>query len=151
MTTKHIELSSINETDFAREVAATPDAELAKAMRGEQRDDILHEIFDRMSENFEPERAKGLDGVVDWRICGRADGDCDLYHMIIRDGQVHIRECDEEKPKVTLTVDPVSFLKLVSGNAHGPALMLRGKLKPKGNITFARNLETLFRLPDAAR
>ena len=150
MTTGQIELSSIDERDFVDEVAATPEPVLAETMRGDLRDDILHEIFDRMREHFEPERAEGVDGVVDWRICGRADGDCDLYHMVIRDGHVDIREWDEEEPKVTLTVDPVSFLKLVSGNARGSSLMLRGKLKPKGDLAFARRLESLFRLPSGA-
>ncbi len=150
MTTSQIELASVDEADSVREVAATPDDELADTMSGELRDEILHEIFDRMREHFEPEHAEGIDGVVEWRICdpdGDGDGDGDLYQMIIRDGECQIRECDEEEASVTLTVDPVSFLKLVSGNARGPALMLRGKLKPDGDIAFARHLEGLFSFP----
>ncbi len=149
MTTSQIELSRIDEADFVREVAATPDDELADTMSSELRDEILHEIFERMREHFEPERADGIDGVVEWRIVDRDDDDGDRYQMIIRDGRCQISECDDEHADVTLTVDPVSFLKLVSGNARGPSLMLRGKLKPNGDIAFARHLESLFRLPHA--
>jgi hypothetical protein len=44
----------------------------------------------------------------------------------------------------------VSFLKLVAGCAHGPGLMLRGKLKPAGDIRLARRLEGTFRLPGSS-
>jgi SCP-2 sterol transfer family len=143
-------LTTIADSDFVQRVGATPDEQLAETMGSELRGDILDAIFARMPEHLEPCRASGVDAVVAWNICGRPDGDCDCYEMRIRDGGCHVSACCQERPDVTLTLDPVSFLKLVAGHARGPGLMLRGKLKPSGDVRLARRLEGMFRLPGAA-
>lgn len=143
-------LSTLNDSEFVHRVAATSDEQLAETMRGERREHILDEIFARMPQHLEPRGASGIDAVVAWNICGRADGDCDCYQMRIRDGECHVSECGEERPDVALTLDPVSFLKLVAGRTRGTALVLRGKLKPSGDMQLARRLDGMFRLPDAA-
>jgi putative sterol carrier protein len=48
---------------------------------------------------------------------------------------------------VTLVVDPVNFLKLVTGNANGPELFLRRKLRIKGDLIFAAQVPGLFTIP----
>jgi putative sterol carrier protein len=116
-------------------------------MSGRLRGDILGEIFGRMQEHFEPCRAEGVDAVVVWNICARPDDDCDRFQMIIRDGECRLAEDVDDEPKIMLTLDPVSFLKLVSGSARGSALMLRGKLRPQGDIRLARRLEGMFHIP----
>ena len=70
--------------------------------------------------------------------------------MRIRDGACQVTPCCGERPDATLTLDPVSFLKLVAGHARGPSLMLRGKLRPAGDIRLARRLPEMFRPPTTA-
>jgi SCP-2 sterol transfer family len=143
-------LSTIDDSEFVTQVAATSDEQLAETMSGKLRDDILSEIFDRMQQHFEPCRADGVDAVVTWNICGRPDGECDCYQMRIGAGACEINGCCEERADVRLTLDPVSFLKLVAGQASGPGLMLRGKLRPAGDVRLARRLQAMFRLPTTA-
>lgn len=138
-------LTTIDDGEFVQMVAATSDEELAETMRGGLREDILDEIFARMQQHLRPCRAAGVDAVVAWKICGRPGRDC--YEMQIRDGACEVRECCAERPDVTLSLDPVALLKLVSGNARGPALMLRGRLRAGGDIRLARRLEGMFALP----
>jgi putative sterol carrier protein len=140
---------SLDDSEFVRRLAATPDEQPAETMRGSLRDDILHEIFTRMAQHFEPRRADGVDAVVAWNICGRPDGECDCYQMHIRDGRCGVRPCWTEHQDATLTLDTVSFLKLVAGHARGASAMLRGKLTPNGGVRLARRLQDMFDVPTA--
>lgn len=50
---------------------------------------------------------------------------------------------------MTLKLKPLAFLKLVTGNAEGPMLFLRGKLKIDGDLMTAARLTDLFAIPRA--
>lgn len=150
MATAELELSSVDAAELSRQVAAASGEQLAEVMRGKLRTKILDEVFARMEQHVRPDRAAGVDAVVDWEIRGRRDGGCDRYQMVIRDGQCHVGVSQEERARVGLTLDPVSFLKLVTGSARGSSLMLRGKLKASGDIRLARSLEGLFWIPTAS-
>ena len=49
--------------------------------------------------------------------------------------------------RVTLKVEPVSFLKLITNQASGPGLFMTGKLKLEGDLMYAPQIATLFRIP----
>jgi putative sterol carrier protein len=151
MASPDIDTSAVDPAAFARSVASTPDDQLADGMRGEFRGQILDEIFDRMTTHFHTDRAQGIDGVVHWRISGRPDGDYDRYEVVIRDASCTVSKESREDARVTLTVDAVSFLKLVTGNAGGPELFLRRKLKIKGDLMFAAQVPALFAIPRGER
>ena len=132
----------------ARGVAATPDEHLAQGMRGETRDAILEQVFRRMEQHFDPSRAEGVDAVVRWRITGRPDGDADRFEVTIRDGRCSVSRDDlVERPRATVTLDGVDFLKLVTGNADGPGLLLGRRLRVAGDLAFAARLSSFFRIP----
>jgi putative sterol carrier protein len=48
---------------------------------------------------------------------------------------------------VTLKLDGVNFLRLVTGNAIGPMLFMSGKLKIEGDLMFAAQIQSMFVLP----
>ena len=48
---------------------------------------------------------------------------------------------------MTIKVKPVDFLKLVTNNASGPGLFLRGRLKLDGDVMLASRLAGLFSVP----
>jgi putative sterol carrier protein len=48
-----------------------------------------------------------------------------------------------------VTLAPVEFLKLVTGNASAPLLFMSGKLKVAGDLGFAAGLTSLFNIPKA--
>jgi putative sterol carrier protein len=50
---------------------------------------------------------------------------------------------------VTLALDGVDFMRLVTGNAAGPTLFMSGKLKIEGDLMFAPQIATMFRIPTA--
>ncbi len=145
------DMSSLSAEDFAALVANASDEQLAELMAGEQREPALREIFSRMAEHLDPQKAKGQDAVVLFRITGRPDGGEDQFEVTVRDGACTVSETPTEEPRVAMRVDPVSFLKLISNRVSGPELFMRGKLKIEGDLMFAPQMATLFRIPTAPK
>ena len=48
---------------------------------------------------------------------------------------------------MTLKLDGVDFLKLVTGNADGPMLFMSGKLRIEGDLMFSAQIQSMFTLP----
>jgi putative sterol carrier protein len=142
------DLSTLSAEDFAALVSQASDEQLAEIMEGSQRETALREIFARVAEHFDPARARG-DSVVHFQITGRADGGSDDFEVIVRDGKCEVSENPSEQPRVTLKVGPVPFLRLISGQASGPELFMSGKLKIEGDLMFAPQIATMFRIPTA--
>jgi putative sterol carrier protein len=147
--TNQPDLTSVSAEDFAVLVANADDDQLAEAMSGPQREIALCEIFARMAEHLDPNKAKGHDAVVLFQITGRPDGGYDQFQVTVRDGQCSVSEEATEEPRVTLKVEPVSFLKLITNRVSGPELFMTGKLKIEGDLMFAPQIASLFKIPTA--
>ena len=132
---------------FARTVGETPHEQLAQGMSGEYRGAILDEIFGRAATHVRSDRAAGDDAVVHFHLTGRTDGEADFYELVIVSGTARVNREPSDRPKLSVTVDAVDFLKLVTGNASGPALFLQGRLKARGNLLWGAKLNSLFALP----
>lgn len=132
---------------FARTVGDTPDEQLAQGMSSEYRGAILNEIFGRAAAHVRAERAGTERAVVHFQIGGRRDGGADFYELVIAGGSCQVNREPTARPKLMLSIDGVDFLKLVTGNAHGPALFLQGRLRARGNLLWGRKLPSLFKLP----
>ena len=130
---------------LARLVRDASDEELEAgfALNG---DLILGEIFRRMEEEFRPERARGVDAVLEWRI-DDGGGGRDRWQTVIRDGSCAVVRDGDERPDVTLTTGRLDFVKLASGNASGPKLLLLGRLRVAGNLLLAGRIQGMFRVP----
>jgi putative sterol carrier protein len=57
--------------------------------------------------------------------------------------------CRDREFTVSMRVDGVDFIKLITGNASGPMLFTFGKLKIDGDLMFAATVQSLFRIPGA--
>jgi putative sterol carrier protein len=136
---------------FARRVASRSNQRLEKAMRGIQRRPVLDGVFRQMPKQLDREKAKGRNAVIEWRIGGRRDGGEDRYQVIIEDGRARASRQPKREPTVTLKMDAVTFLRLISGADTGPALFMQGKLNVDGDLMQATTLQTLFRMPSPGR
>ncbi len=144
-------LQQFGAEDLARLVAAAGDEQLAQAMSDPAgRKATLDEIFRRMAEHVRPEKAQGASAVVHFKILDRPGGGYDHYEVVLENGACTTTDEPEREPRVTFRIGPVDFLKLVSGNAAGPTLFMSGKLKIEGDLMFAAQLTSLFRIPSAS-
>ncbi|WP_349879605.1 SCP2 sterol-binding domain-containing protein [Micromonospora sp. HUAS YX12] len=141
--------ANVGPKEFAQLVKSTPDAKIAEIMSGEARGKILSEVFNRMPTLFRADRAGSTNAVIHWNITGRPDGGTDTYEIVIENGTCTVSETATRDPKLSLTMGPVEFLKIVSGGANPVMMFMTGKLKAKGDLGLAANIANLFDIPKA--
>ncbi|WP_422737691.1 SCP2 sterol-binding domain-containing protein [Micromonospora sp. WMMD729] len=141
--------ANVGPKEFAQLVKSTPDDKIAQVMSGDLRGKILGEVFGRMPSLFRADRAGSTNAVIHWIITGRPDGGSDTYEVVIADGKCEVNEAPQHDPKLSLTMGPVEFLKIVSGGANPVMMFMTGKLKAKGDLGLAANIANLFDIPKA--
>ncbi|MFY1635189.1 SCP2 sterol-binding domain-containing protein [Solwaraspora sp. WMMB335] len=139
--------ASADTTELAKLVKSTPDAKIAEVMQSDLRGKVLDEVFNRMPGLFRPEKAGATNAVVHWNITGRPDGGTDTYEIVIDNGTCQLSPTAEGDPRLSLTLGPVEFLKIVSGNGNPMMMFMSGKLKAKGDLGLAAQVASLFDIP----
>ncbi|HEY3610202.1 MAG TPA: SCP2 sterol-binding domain-containing protein [Pseudonocardiaceae bacterium] len=145
----NVDLSRMDAPTFARIISRASTDQVQGALgRPELRTRILNEIFRRMGDHLRTDRAVRTRAVVHWRLTGgTGDGGYDRYETVIEDGSCVVHSRSTRDARVTITLHPVDFLRLITNNASGPVLFMTGKLKIKGDLGFAAGLTSLFDLP----
>jgi len=143
-------LGGVDATQLAAMVGQVSDDELAAGMANpEGRQMVLDEIFKRMAEHVEPGQIEGVDAVIHFRIGEAPAGGDDVYEVVVKDGAVSVNQEANGQPRVTISVGPVAFLKLVTGQQSGPVMFMTGKLRLQGDVMFASRITSFFRIPTA--
>jgi hypothetical protein len=109
---------------------------------------VFDEIFRRMSEHLDPVRSATVRAVVHWRFTS-AD-DYDRFETVIENGVCTSGREPTADARVTITLAPTEFLRVVTGGVSVAMLFMRGKVKVKGDIAFAAGLINYFDLPRVA-
>ncbi len=140
---------SMTPQEFAATVKQLSDREITEIMRGEHRVAILDAIFDRFPGQYRPDRAKGTTGTFQFRITGGPDDHPDDTYEVRIDGD----ECTMVPPgseyDTSLMMAPPEFLKIATGRGKPTMLVMRGKIKVKGDLAKAAAFPTLFDIPKA--
>jgi hypothetical protein len=145
----NLDLGRMDATTFARIITRASADQIRGALaRPELRARMLDEVFRRMGDHLRADRAAHTNAVVHWRLTGgTGEGGYDRYETIIADGTCVVHHAATSDPRVTITLHPVDFLRLITSNASGPVLFMTGKLKVRGDLGFAAGLTSLFDLP----
>jgi hypothetical protein len=139
--------ASIGPKEFAQLVKSTPDSTIAEVMRSDDRGKILDEVFNRMPTLFRADRAGATQAVVHWLITGGAGGGTDTYETVIENGACTVTNEPVREPKLAMTMGPVEFLKVVSGDGNPMMMFMTGKIKAKGDLALAAQIAKLFDIP----
>jgi putative sterol carrier protein len=102
--------------------------------------DIFNEMQKRMEAN--PAKLAGLQGVFQFDIGG---GDPGIYSVTIADGKGVINEGASESSNITITMDSNDFTDMVEGRLDSIAAFMGGKLKVKGDMMLAMQLQSLLK------
>ncbi len=144
-----IDFASIEPQEFAQAVKSTPDSEISQALSGEERGRILDSIVGTFPRLFHADRAGSTNAVIHWNVTGRPDGGTDTYEVRIADGACSVTSTPEHEPRLSLTVGPLDFVKVVSGNGNPVMMVMTNKLKAKGDLSLATSIQQLFAIPKA--
>ncbi|MFZ0040140.1 MAG: SCP2 sterol-binding domain-containing protein [Solirubrobacteraceae bacterium] len=135
---------------FGRMVRSAPPERLEQLMRSPARKPLLDAIFWQMPKQVDAAAAADVNTSIRWCITGRGDGGMDVYQLELEAGQARIiRGEDGPEPRLTITMDGVEFLRLVSGNSDPMQAYFKGRIQLAGDIMIAAQLAQIFKLPGA--
>ncbi|QFZ23822.1 SCP2 sterol-binding domain-containing protein [Saccharothrix syringae] len=143
-----LDLAKMDPQNFARIISRASKGQVeAVTSRPGLRERVLDEVFRRMEAHFRGDRAGATRAVVHFHLTGKSPED--LYEVVIEDATCRIGKSPTRDPRASVTLGPVEFLKLATGNASAPVLFMTGKLKVKGDLGFAAGFMSLFNIPKA--
>ena len=141
--------SAVAPAEFAKLVKSTSDDQLATLLSGDRRKPVLDGIFARMPELFRADKAGSTNATIHWIITGGPNSS-DTYEVKIADGACQTSSTPTtDTPRLAVTVAPVDFVKVITGNANPMTMFMSGKLKAKGDLGLAASIQQLFTLPKA--
>jgi putative sterol carrier protein len=143
------DLATMSLEELVAYTGGLPDDSLNELMRGPERSVLLDEYFGRMARQASPEKIKGQDAVVHFSITDRPGGGADEYEMVIRDGACTVSKQAGESAKVTVIMDGVRFIKLISGTGDPTKWFITRKLKISGDLVFGGKVMGWFEFPTA--
>ena len=128
--------------EFINFVKAASDQDIKAQVQAAGVDQVLDGMFQAMQEHFLPEKAQGVDAVIQYLVTDEGREYC--YTLAIKDGKCVLKKEKAGNSKVTLTMDLVSFLKLMCGAADGMTLYMSGKLGVSGDLFFSQRIAGFF-------
>jgi putative sterol carrier protein len=143
-----VDFGSLEVDQVVALIGSATDEQIAEGINGAQREQILTEIFGRMEEEYKP-GPTAQDAVIHWKIT-RPGAEPDHWEVVIENGACAATDQPSREPRLTMTIDGVDFLRLVTGNAAGPMLFMSGTLKIEGDVAFAAMMQAMFRIPSAS-
>lgn len=103
----------------------------------------IADLMSRMPGAFLPEKAPGLDAVIQFHFSGAEAGD---WYAEIKDGKVTVSQGVHPSPRMTLTADSSDYIKIFTGELDGMKAFMEGKLKLSGDLNLAMKLTQMFRI-----
>ena len=135
---------------FTRLMRDVPPERLEQVMHSPARKPILDGIFWQMPKQMDAGQAAGTTTSIRWSLTGRPDDGIDTYQLEVDDGRCWVtRGSEMSDPRLTVTIDGVDFLRLISGNLDPMQAYFKGQIKLAGDIMVAAKLASLFRIPGA--
>jgi putative sterol carrier protein len=101
----------------------------------------VKETFDQMATRFKPERAQGVNAVVQYDITGEGGGN---WYATIKDGACTVTPGTAPSPTLTLTISGQDWLDMLGGKLAGQMAFMTGRLKLRGDMGLAMKLSSLF-------
>jgi putative sterol carrier protein len=136
-------IGQMSPEEFKKWAKATSEADIKAQVREAGVETTLDGLFKAMQESFLPERAKGVEAVVQYLVSD--DGKEYAYCLAIKDAACTLTKETAAAAKMTIRIDLVSFLKLAGQAADGMQLYMSGKLKIGGDMMFAQRMAGFFK------
>jgi putative sterol carrier protein len=106
-------------------------------------DFTVKELVFNHEKAFLPEKAVGVNAVIQYKLTGDQAGD---YIINIADGICQVAEGEAENPTMTLTADGEYFSDVLLGKEDGMKGFMMGKIKLAGDLNLAMKLTSFFKM-----
>jgi putative sterol carrier protein len=103
----------------------------------------IADLMSKMPSAFVPEKAQGLDTVLQFKFSGAEPGD---WYAEIKDGAVKVEQGAHPSPKMTLAADSDDYIKLFTGQLDPMQAFMQGKLKLQGDLNLAMKMTQFFKM-----
>jgi putative sterol carrier protein len=103
----------------------------------------LKELMSRMPKAFLPDKAAGVEAVIQYQLTGEEGGD---WVVIIEEGACRVEEGMADDPTLTLSADAQEYKDVVTGRSNAMQAFMQGKLKLAGDLNLAMKLTSFFKM-----
>jgi len=103
----------------------------------------VEELVFHHEKAFLPEKASGLNAVIQYHLTGEEGGD---YVITIEGDECSVEKGTVEDPAVTLTADGDYFRDVLLGKVDGMKGFMKGKLQLEGDLNLAMKLTNFFKI-----
>lgn len=141
------DVDRVTPEEFAALVANAEDDQITEVIRDIGTERVLDRVFEGMEQRFRSDKAEGVNATIQFVINDQQEHP---YKVDILGGSCSAARGTSGDPKVTISTDLVSFSRMISGQADGMQLFMRGRLKAKGDLMFATRIMGFFDRPTPA-
>ena len=104
----------------------------------------IAKLMDLMPKAFLPEKAAGVEAVIQYHLLGDQGGD---WVVKIGNGVCTVTPGTTEKPNLMLTAEAADYLQIIAGKLNAMSAFAEGKIKLKGDLALAMKMMNFFKLP----
>lgn len=108
-------------------------------------DPTIRQIIEGMPSRFNPDAAKGLNAILQFKLSGDNGED---FYAEISDANCKLQQGVHQKPSLTLKMSDRTYIDMVMGRITGQEAFFRRKLRYEGPISLAVKLHKFFRPPE---
>jgi putative sterol carrier protein len=101
----------------------------------------VRQALSALSGSTDVDKLKGMDATILFDVSGEEGGQ---WTVTIKDGQVAVEEGSAESASVTVEASAQDLKALVKGDLGPMAAFMQGRLKVKGDMSIAMQLQSLF-------
>lgn len=99
-------------------------------------------LFEGMTDRFRPEKARGVEATVSYRITGGGGGD---WTVTIRDQRMTVTPGLAAEPRVYIVVSDRDYHDLATGKLDGVTAVVTGKMTIEGDVGFMAELRQMMK------
>ena len=103
----------------------------------------LEDLKEKLPEAFQPDKAVGVDAVIQFNLTGEGGGE---WYLTIKDGGINVDAGEAENPKLSITADAQDMLDIFTGKLNAMAAFSGGKLKLSGDLGLSMKMMSFFKL-----
>jgi len=101
------------------------------------------DLMSKMPKAFLPEKAPGMDAVIQFKFSGEEAGD---WFATIKDDKCTTQQGVHPDAKMTLSANSSDYIKIFTGELDGMQAFMQGKIKLAGDLNLAMKLMTMFKI-----